>query len=334
MFDQYKRIRIGELAVALESEGGDATYISHAHSDHAGYGKKAEKVICSEETAALIGAKGKEIAHEGAKLLDAGHMLGSTQLSAGVEGGTFVYTGDFKLEAGITTKGAQIPKECDYLLIEGTYGEPKAVFPKREEVFGEMQKWVERNKEKTIVFGAYETGKAQEIIGFLNKYCSITPVVSEKMDEVCKIYGKFGVKLERVRAGTREAEDVCRGGGFVAVLPMREANEGLCQKLSGVYGREALCALATGWKYRRVFSANRVFCLSDHADFDGIMEYVNGANPKKIYCTHGNEKVLSRELQKRGFDASPLVKKEEGSAQTTLAMVQKEVAVQCSAQCR
>ena len=84
MFDQYKRIRIGELAVALESEGGDAAYISHAHSDHASYGKKAEKIICSEETAVLIGSSKERLNLENAKLLDAGHMLGSTQLSAQV----------------------------------------------------------------------------------------------------------------------------------------------------------------------------------------------------------------------------------------------------------
>ncbi|OIO21915.1 hypothetical protein AUJ17_00095 [Candidatus Micrarchaeota archaeon CG1_02_47_40] len=317
----------------MESEGGDAAYISHAHSDHASYGKKAEKIICSEETAVLIGSSKERLNLENAKLLDAGHMLGSTQLSAQVEGGKFVYTGDFKLEAGITTKGAEMPKECDYLLIEGTYGEPGAVFPKREEVFAQMQKWVMQNKEKTIVFGAYETGKAQEMIGFLNKYCGVAPVVSKKIDDVCKIYGKFGVKLERVRAGTHEAEEMCMGGGFTAVLPVREANEGLCRKLSGVYGKEALCALATGWGYKRSFSAGKVFCLSDHADFNGIIEYVNGANPKKIYCTHGNEKTLARELRARGFDAAPLVKKEEGGVQTTLEMAPKGVAVQCSAQC-
>ncbi len=328
MFDQQKRhIFVDGLALSLDSAGGEVSFISHAHSDHACHEKSARRIIASQETVALIGSEKEKAEISGITLLEAGHILGSRQICAEVEGGTFVYTGDFKMEKGLTTEGAEVPSECDFLLMEGTYGEPSAKFPKREDVFLEMEKWVRKNREKNLVFGAYETGKSQEVVKFLNSYCGIAPIVSRRIDSVCEVYEKFGCSLHRIRAGTKEAEDACRGG-FVAVLPMNEANFELSGKLSSVYGREALCALATGWAYKRAYSADKMFCLSDHADFEGILEYVQGANPKKIYCTHGNEKRLSGELKKRGFDAEPLMngkgnKKGGIKEQMTLEMCNK-----------
>ena len=146
MFDQLKRaVKIGGAEIALDFKGGDLTFISHAHSDHAHCRKKAQRIICSDETAALIGEDEKRGAHPGVVLLDAGHMLGAKQLQADADGGVFVYTGDFNLEKSLTAGKAEIPKECDALLLEGTYGEPNASFPKREAVFSKMERWVREN---------------------------------------------------------------------------------------------------------------------------------------------------------------------------------------------
>ncbi|MEM2963367.1 MAG: MBL fold metallo-hydrolase RNA specificity domain-containing protein [Candidatus Anstonellales archaeon] len=308
MLDQSKRqIKIGEVVLALDADGGDVTFISHAHSDHACYEKSAKKVVASAETLKLIGSSKQNVAIEGANLLEAGHMLGSRQISLEVDGGVFVYTGDFKIEHGLTTGGADIPSECDYLMIEGTYGEPGAVFPPREDVFLEMEKWLSKNKDNIVLIGAYEIGKAQEVVKFLNKYCSIEPIVTKKIDFFCRVYEEFGHRFKRVVAPSKEADEMYKDA-FVSVLPMEQASFNLASKLSYIYGKKTLCTRVTGWAYKRTKNADRVFCLSDHADFPGILKYVEAANPRRVYCVHGNEEILANELRKRGVDALAIPK--------------------------
>jgi putative mRNA 3-end processing factor len=52
-------------------------------------------------------------------------------------------------------------------------------------------------------------------------------------------------------------------------------------------------------------SIDKGFLLSDHADFNDILNYIEQAEPKQIYCAHGNEYLLSKELRKRGYNAMP-----------------------------
>ncbi|MFA5382940.1 MAG: MBL fold metallo-hydrolase RNA specificity domain-containing protein, partial [Candidatus Micrarchaeia archaeon] len=55
----------------------------------------------------------------------------------------------------------------------------------------------------------------------------------------------------------------------------------------------------------RPMSIDKGFLLSDHADFNDILNYIEQAEPKQIYCAHGNEYLLSKELRKRGYNAMP-----------------------------
>lgn len=292
-------ISLNGLSVSLDSAGGDQSYISHAHSDH--WSRSAKRVISSDETLALIGGKEKAETPEGMALFNAGHILGSTQLYAELDGGSFVYTGDIKLKGGLTTKGADV-RECDTLVIEGTYGSQGFIFPPREDTYSSMEKWVKENNESIIVFGGYPIGKAQELILFLNKYCGIAPVVSEKIEKVCSIYDSFGIHLDRIQAGTDEAKESMRSS-FVAVIPHRLVCPSLSTGLGEIYRRKTLTALATGWGVRYRYPVDRVFPLSDHADFNELLLYIERANPKEIICFHGNNKRFAKELNKRGYNA-------------------------------
>lgn len=310
--DEGMVLSLGGQKIGLDSGDASVCFVSHAHSDHTQPLKsRGKKIVASSETLALAGfqANGNLIETPAVlgdqvelKMLDSGHVLGSKQLRAEHEGKVFAYTGDFKLRDGLTTKKADVV-ECDTLLIEGTYGESGTSFPERALVFEEMKKWVEASLEKgSVLFGGYSIGKAQELVKFLNDYCKVAPLVSGKIEQACKVYEKFGVKLDVVSATGAEGEEL-KKKNFAAVLPHYQVEKGLAAKLCGIYEKPFRTALATGWANKRMFDVDEVFPISDHADFNEILEYVQASGAKEIICCHGNEQNLARELRNRGYNA-------------------------------
>ncbi|MBI5158551.1 hypothetical protein HY992_00335 [Candidatus Micrarchaeota archaeon] len=309
--DEGNVLSLGGQKIGLDSGDASVCFVSHAHSDHTQPLKaRGRKIIASSETLALAGfqANGNLVETPAVldevelKMLESGHVLGAKQLRAEHDGRVFAYTGDFKLRDGLTTKKAEVV-ECDTLLIEGTYGESGTIFPDRMLVFEEMKKWVDEGMENgSVLFGGYAIGKAQELVKFLNDYCRVAPLVSGKIEQACRVYEKFGVKLDCVSASSAEGEEL-KKKNFTAVLPHYQVEKGLAAKLCGVYGKPFRTALATGWANKRMFDVDEVFPISDHADFAEIIEYVEASKAKEIICCHGNEENLARELRSRGHNA-------------------------------
>lgn len=304
---QYSTLLDSQIEIGLEQSRGDVLYLSHAHSDHLRSPRNKKGVVVSKESFDLSNWKErynpKILNPKGIKLFNAGHILGSTQLMAETNQGLLIYTGDFKLKDGLTTKKAEI-KECDILIIESTYAHPEILFPDYESIYYEISNWVKRNDQSTLLFGGYSLGKSQELIKVLNNYCGVIPIVHEKVEHFCKIYEKYGIKLDRVLLGTKEADEIMRDP-FVAVMPQRLVNRRFAYKLSYAHNREVLCAVASGQFLMRPMSIDKGFMLSDHADFNDILTYIEQARPKQIFCAHGNETQLSKELRKRGHNAMP-----------------------------
>lgn len=318
-------LRLNGLLLALDSAKCADCYISHAHSDHADAARsKGKRLLASPETLALLGKEGREAVQpaDGVKLrlIGAGHMLGSTQLVAESDEGKFVYTGDFKLEDGLTVKGAEA-EQCDCLLMESTYASPSTNFPARGKVREEIVRWVRKEGElNTVLLGGYSTGKAQELIATLNEG-GIVPLVHPRIEKVCGIYERFGVKLKRIALDSPEGEEL-KKRNFVGVMPFHIVNRELAYDVSRLCGRGVATALATGWAGTFYYPVDKVFPLSDHADFGEMLDYLERAQPRKIWCCYGDSEYLAKALCAKGFDASPFaVRGEEGAkdaAQRTL----------------
>jgi len=293
-----------EHEIALDHAHANLCFVSHAHSDHTAAVRARKNVFASSETLHLTNAKNAQPIPKGISLLPAGHMLGASQLHAQLDGSALTYTGDFKLSQSFTCRGAKI-QECDTLVMESTYGDPKMRFPAREEVLSSMEKWVRKNSaQNALIFGAYTMGKAQEITKFLNDCCNTTPIVGTRIDDVCKKYESLGVRLSRVRSGTQESAEMLRDP-FVAVMPMNSVNFSLAHSLSDAYNMNVLTAAATGWALSAQLPLDRAFPLSDHADFSEILQYIDAAHPKKIVCALGRGEEMASHLQKLGYNAVP-----------------------------
>lgn len=294
-----------QTAIALDHGNGDVSFVSHAHSDHLNGVRRKERIIASEETIELAGLGGMQYPLPKARLLNAGHMLGARQIAVEEDGQKSVYTGDICLRDNLITKGADIG-ECDRLVIEATYADPFYKFPPYEKVCDQMAAWVRENHERrnaNIIFGCYEMGKAQELVKFFNSYCGIAPLVNEKMNGFCDIYGKFGIKLDRVPIGSDEAEEIMKGP-FVALVPMRNGKRYFARKLAEAFNRETLAAIATGWALRYGFNVDMAFPLSDHADHYDLKHYL--------------EQSGAREIEFFSGDGSSLIKKKPNNPQLSI----------------
>lgn len=303
------RVTVGTKEITLD-HSGELSFISHAHSDHA-LSSATPSMLASVETIDLLGARGypasKQVYHDHyrVKLLGAGHVLGARQLVAECDGGTFAYTGDFKLSGTPCVKGAEIP-ECDVLLTEATFGSPEFVFPAYEQVARELADWVLGEQKKGIVvLGGYALGKAQDLVKILNDYAGITPLVEDNIARVNKVYEKHGVGLEYLETASPEGLKELEGN-FVAVVPMNRVNRDFGSQLGRVYGKRVSAAVATGWALTQRYGSMKTFCLSDHSDYPELISFVEQTGAKKVFTEYGSAKRLARDLRAKGINAQAL----------------------------
>ena len=301
------QIRINEECLGIERPDADVVYISHAHADHVI--KTDKEILASPETFRLLQhhsskKRSQTMRHRkempSVELFPSGHMLGSTQIRAH-NGKTIVYTGDFKLRDSFTAKKAEI-LQCDELMIDATFGNPIFKFPSRDEVADSVVNWINERADENIVFGAYKTGKSQELIKLLNMKAGIKPLVHPAIDDVCKIYDEFGAGLDRVRMDTEEADVLMASDErFVAIFPFHKVDHELERIMSDAYGKTS-CALVTGWCLMRHFPI-KAFPLSDHAGFEEIMEYAEGSGAKRVICRFGEASRLVDALRRKGINS-------------------------------
>jgi len=79
-------------------------------------------------------------------------------------------------------------------------------------------------------------------------------------------------------------------------------------------------ALISGWAkdpdFARLFGADATFDLSDHCDFDELMEVVERSGAKQVYTVHGFTEDFARSLRRKGVKAWAL----EANEQLALAL--------------
>ncbi len=309
----------GGVRISLDDASGELCFVSHAHSDHTAAFSKKREVLASNETFTLMGKEPVARNLDGISLHHAGHMLGARQISMRFDGGTFAYTGDFSLQDSYTARAAEI-LECDTLMIDSTYCLPQMRFPERYSVLARMEKFVKANRDSILVFGAYSTGKAQELVSFLNRECGIAPILAPRAAKISAAYRKCGVRLDYVEPGSEEALSASKRA-HVSILPPPEVNFSAGARIAAQSGKSVKTAVATGWAASSRFPVDEAFPLSDHADFADTMRYIYGSGAKTVICANANPGAAANYLRSVGINAI-----EKGAAnpgvQTKLAGVQ------------
>lgn len=290
--------------------------VTHAHADHL-IGlqqslRTCEKVLMTKATKDLIDIMrsplflmggyvealeyGKTIRYgeETITLFTADHILGAAQvLVEDAEGTRMVYTGDFRLD------GTPVI-EADILVMEATYGIPSCKRSFDRDVKDMLVSIVEEGLKRGAVYVFGYHGKLQEVMQILREAGLGVPFVApERVFHVSKICEKHGMRVGRLmRLEEKEAKMMLeRNQPCVAFYHMG---------LRGKVGRGCFCVYVSGWEFdvpcREIADKEYVIALSDHSDFDGLMEYVRRSKPKLVITDNfrvGYAETLARHIQRR-----------------------------------
>src|SRR5436190_34707 len=283
-------------------------FVSHAHSDHIA---PHEEIILSERTARLLqarmpGSRTEHVLPFGEQrrvrdidllLLPAGHIFGSAQLFLSNQGETLLYTGDFKLRHGKSAEAAEW-RPADSLIMETTFGLPRYQFPPTEHVIAQIVAFCREAIEDGAVpvLLGYSLGKAQEILCSLDG-AGLTPMLHGSVYQMTRIYEQFGQSFcKYVRYNKNDV------AGKVLICPPSASHSPMIEKIP-----RKRVAMISGWAvepsaiYR--YQVDAAFPLSDHADYNDLIRYVDLVQPKRVLTLHGFAAEFARDLRERGVEA-------------------------------
>jgi putative mRNA 3-end processing factor len=291
--------------------------VTHAHADHACPG--CAHYLASPATCDLLRVRigpsidatplpfGTPIVQGAARvsLHPAGHILGSAQVRVedtrlGDNDGTWCVSGDYKTDHDPTAERFE-PVRCDTFISETTFALPIYRWPDRAVVASDINRWWRGNARagRTSVLLAYSLGKAQRVLRMLDP--SIGPIgVHASIPKLSAVYDQHGVVLpDALTANPESAPDLKNGA--VIVAPPAAASGPWIRRFAGPEGLRV--AMVSGWMRvrgrRRWQSVDHGFVLSDHADWQGLLDTIDATGAARVGLTHGSASVMARYLNEQ-----------------------------------
>ncbi|RYG20192.1 MAG: exonuclease [Chitinophagaceae bacterium] len=273
--------------------------ISHAHGDHAIGGN--QNVYCTKPTMVFMQHRYKKFAAANFLVKEyndkfelngvtisfypAGHMLGSALILMEYKDVKYLYTGDYKLEADRTCEPILFAS-ADVLITETTFAKPETKHPDAVEEIKKLNA-VAGN----IMLGAYALGKSQRLIAMINQHCSKKRIlIHHSILPFIKIYEEFGIELGQYEPYDRKVMKNNQTDLIYIVPPMVFHSYFKAINVVRVF--------ATGWKHLQ--SSNEIqLYISDHVDWDAILETINKVKPKEVWTTHGSGTDLQNHFDKK-----------------------------------
>jgi putative mRNA 3-end processing factor len=290
--------------------------VTHAHADHlTGLRqslKTSEKILMTKATKDLIDVLrtpkcltggfvetldyGRTIQYDGERLtfFKADHILGAAQVLVEDSQGTrIVNTGDFRIDETPVL-------DADILVMEATYGSPWCKRAFNMDVKSLLVSLVEKGlKQGTVyVFGYH--GKLQEVMQILHQAGVEVPFVApEKVHQVARVCENHGMQLGYlISSEEKEAKEMLETNSSCVVFYHMNCKS----KMS--LGR--FCISVSGWEFglpcRETGDREYTLALSDHSDFNGLIEYVKLSKPKLVITDSfrvGHAENLAKEIRKR-----------------------------------
>lgn len=288
--------------------------VTHAHSDHArpgmgayltassGVGVLRERIGADATVEGISFGEKRRIGEVSVSFHPAGHLLGSGQIRVEHKGEVWVVTGDYKNAPDVSCE-AFSPVRCHTLITESTFGLPVYQWPNPEIVFDAINQWWRQNQSegRTSILFAYALGKAQRVLCGLNS--EVGPIgVHGAVDRMLPHYRAAGRPIPDTVKANRETKDLLKGDGLI-IAPGSARNTPWIRQFAPYS-----LAFASGWMQvrgpRRRQALDRGFILSDHVDWQGILDTVDASQATTVGVTHGYAAPLIRWLKEsRGLHA-------------------------------
>jgi len=310
-------ILLGENFVADAHFKKKIRIVTHAHADHM-WGLKdsireCEKIIATPLTIEII----KEMKNynsskfhpleyekefivddERIKLYPSSHVPGAAQILYQKGDLRIVYTGDFK-------KGTE-PLKCDILVMEATYGNPRWKRSFEDEIEEIFLNFIQENLKNLpiLIFGYH--GKLQEVLSlFKNLRLEIPILTTEKIFRLMRVYERFGFNFPLYYSDKSEdGIEFLKSGKFIGIFHMSSKY----RKFKG------LKIILSGWQFdvpiKKIEDETFQIALSDHADFNGLLHYVEESSPSLVITDNyrvGDAPSLARAIQRKlGIKSIPM----------------------------
>lgn len=284
-------------------------FVSHGHADHFA---RHQRILCSRPTGHLL-VKRYRVKAATVETLDweeelvlndhritlhpAGHITGSAMIRIEHDGDSLLYTGDFKTRSSRTAETPAFPP-ADTLVMETTFGLPHFVFPPTGEIERTLIDFARGALAdgETPVFFAYSLGKAQEALAILHE-AGIPAAVQKPVFEMTEACRELGLDLPEpvlLEKSIPPGHAIIAPPSAVRSRVIRNHKKRRTAMLSG-------WALTPGSCYR--YQVDRVFPLSDHADYPGLLSAVEKVAPSLVYTLHGSTREFAADLRARGYQA-------------------------------
>jgi len=289
--------------------------ISHGHADHSRSGNK--HYLCQNDSKAIIKHRlGQDISIESlgynepkningvqVSFFPAGHVIGSAQIRLEYKGYVVVFSGDYKTQPDFISTPYE-PVKCHEFITESTFGLPIYKWKKEEELQAELQNWVLQNQQnnRTSVFLGYSLGKAQRIMKLIEGVDDI--YVHTAINNLNNAISGSGIELPKTTLLEYDFKKADIQNKIV-ILPPALLRSRMIKKIPN-----AATAICSGWMHirgnRRWKGVDAGFSISDHADWDGLLEAVKATGAEKVHVTHGSQAVFSKYLNEIGIEAYEL----------------------------
>jgi putative mRNA 3-end processing factor len=248
-------------------------------------------------------AYGESIRYNGVtiSLHPAGHIIGSAQVRVQQENEVWVASGDYKTENdGIS--GQFEPVRCHTFITESTFGLPIYNWQPQAVIFDNIRRWIGENQQagKHSVLLGYSLGKAQRLLYHLK---DVTEQIWAHgaiyiVNEVLREHGWPMPELHRITPDTPKSAY----NNNLIIGPPSAADSSWMRR----FNPYAL-GVCSGWMQvrgnMRRRNADAGFALSDHADWNGLLEAVKATGAEMVYTTHGFSSAFARYLRENGIAA-------------------------------
>lgn len=296
--------------------GVDTALITHAHSDHARYGSsrymatRISEGVLKKRLGEGMNLQGVEygekikLGNVWVSFHPAGHVLGSAQIRVEHKDEVWVVSGDYKRCYDPTCALFEVVP-CDTFITEATFGLPIYQWQTGEEICRQIYEWWQSDRDRPSLLFCYAFGKAQRILAELRKFTDQPVYVHGAVHVLTEIYRQVGVEMVQTIPASEKPRDYKFKGDLVLAPPSGHRSSWMKRF------QQPQTAFASGWMAvrgaRRRRGYERGFVLSDHADWQGLVNTVLQTQASTVYVTHGQSDVLSRYLQEvLAINALPL----------------------------
>lgn len=293
----------------------DRALITHGHADHARPGHR--RYLCTQGCAPVMRhrlgtitvdtvkfGEARRIGDAQVSFHPAGHLPGSAQIRVEVGGEVWVASGDYKVAQDGLSEPFE-PVRCHSFITECTFGLPVFKWEDQAHVAKDLNAWWSANaaEGKTSILGAYSLGKAQRLLAMIDP--QIAPILTHAVVENTNaVLRGQRYRLPDTIQVTPDTNPKDHKGALVIAPP-----SALGSQWARRFGQSST-AFASGWMrlrgVRRRRAADRGFVISDHADWNGLMQAISETQAESIFVTHGYTDIFARWLKTQGYNAQVL----------------------------